>query len=60
MPEMQGVFVASGAGVSAGERIPAFENVHIHAFVAALLGIAPGSGAADAGPLGGVAKTFVR
>jgi predicted AlkP superfamily pyrophosphatase or phosphodiesterase len=51
MREMQGVFVASGAGVSAGERIPAFENVHIHAFVAALLDIAPASGAADAGPL---------
>jgi predicted AlkP superfamily pyrophosphatase or phosphodiesterase len=52
MHEMHGVFVASGAGVAAGGRIPAFENVHIHAFVAALLGMAPGSRAADAGPLG--------
>ncbi|HSK19524.1 MAG TPA: ectonucleotide pyrophosphatase/phosphodiesterase [Longimicrobiales bacterium] len=51
MREMQAIFIASGAGVRKGSRIPAFRNVHIHAFVAALLGISPGSGSAGPGPL---------
>ena len=51
MQEMQAVFIASGAGVRQGSRIPAFRNVHIHAFIAALLGIRPGRGSAGPGPL---------
>ncbi|HUP89387.1 MAG TPA: ectonucleotide pyrophosphatase/phosphodiesterase [Longimicrobiales bacterium] len=38
---MQGIFVAAGPRIRAGQRIPAFENVHIHPFIAQLLGIAP-------------------
>ena len=51
MQEMQAIFVASGAGVRKGSRIPAFRNVHIHAYVAALLGIRPGLRSAGPGPL---------
>jgi hypothetical protein len=49
--DMHGLFIASGAGVPSGEHIQPLPNVHIHAYVAALLGIAPGAGSADAGPL---------
>ncbi|MBR9991039.1 MAG: hypothetical protein KFH98_14850 [Gemmatimonadetes bacterium] len=34
-----------------GVRIAAFENVHVHAFVAELLAIGKGTGSANAGPL---------
>lgn len=51
LTDMHGLFVASGAGVMKGARISSFENVHIHAYVAALLGIEPGDGSADTGPL---------
>jgi hypothetical protein len=49
--DMHGLFIASGAGVVQGVRIGAFENVHVHAYVARLLGIRRGEGSADAGPL---------
>lgn len=51
MPEMHAPFVASGAGVAAGRRLPALPAVHVHAFVAALLGIEPGAGSESVGPL---------
>jgi predicted AlkP superfamily pyrophosphatase or phosphodiesterase len=51
MQDMQGIFIASGPGVRRGARMPAFENVHIHAFIAALLGIRRGGGSAGPGPL---------
>jgi len=47
---MGAVFVAAGPGVSAGGRmIPAFGNVHVYPFVAALLGLrpAPNDGSLD-------------
>lgn len=34
---MRGIFYAIGPNIKAGERIPAFENIHIYPFVAALL-----------------------
>ena len=58
MRAMHALFVASGAGVSDGVRLPAFENVHIHAFVAKLLGIERGSGSRDAGPLARALRGF--
>lgn len=41
---MHGIFLAAGPGVRAAGWIAAFENIHVHPFVAALLGIAPASG----------------
>ena len=37
LADMQGIFLAAGPGVRRGSRIPAFENVQVYAFVAALL-----------------------
>lgn len=41
---MHGIFIAAGPGVRPAGSVPAFENIHIHPFLAALLGIdaAPG------------------
>jgi hypothetical protein len=36
-PEMRGIFIASGPQVKRAGRIPAFENVHVFSFIAALL-----------------------
>lgn len=41
---MHGLFVAAGPNVARGERVPAFENVHVYPFVAALLGLRPAPG----------------
>jgi len=38
-PSMHGIFLAAGPRVRAGVRVPAFENVHIYPFLAALLGL---------------------
>jgi predicted AlkP superfamily pyrophosphatase or phosphodiesterase len=38
-PEMQGIFLATGPHVRRAGRIPAFENVHLYPFLAALLGL---------------------
>lgn len=43
-PGMGGIFVASGANVRSAGRVPAFLNVHVHPFLAALLGIEPARG----------------
>lgn len=37
IPDMQGIFVAAGPNVRGGGVIPAFENVNVYPFVAALL-----------------------
>ena len=37
---MHGIFLAAGAGIRPG-RLGAFENIHVHPFAAALLGIEP-------------------
>lgn len=51
--DMRGIFVAAGPHVRNAGRIPAFENVHIHPFLAALLGISPADGiSGDAAVLG--------
>lgn len=51
--DMRGIFVASGPHVRNAGRIPAFQNVHIHPFLAALLGISPADGiSGDAAVLG--------
>ena len=50
LPSMGTLFVAAGPGVSAtGLTIPAFSNVHVYPFVAALLGVrpAPNDGSLD-------------
>ena len=50
LPSMGTLFVAAGPGVSAtGLTIPAFSNVHVYPFVAALLGLrpAPNDGSLD-------------
>jgi predicted AlkP superfamily pyrophosphatase or phosphodiesterase len=44
LSSMQGIFLAMGPRVRANQRIRAFENVHIHPFVARLLGIQPAAG----------------
>ena len=42
LPSMGTLFVAAGPGVAAtGHTIPAFSNVHVYPFVAALLGVRP-------------------
>lgn len=38
-PGMAGIFLASGPNVRAAGRIPAFRSVHVHPFLAGLLGI---------------------
>ncbi len=43
-PGMGGIFVASGPNVRPVGRVPAFANVHVHPFLAALLGIEPARG----------------
>lgn len=37
LPDMLGIFLAAGPGIRRGTRIPAFENVQLYAFLAALL-----------------------
>lgn len=41
VPEMNGIFYASGPNIKTGATLPAFENVHIYPFIARLLGIQP-------------------
>jgi predicted AlkP superfamily pyrophosphatase or phosphodiesterase len=55
--DMRGIFVAAGPHVRAAGRIPAFRNVHVHPFLAALLGITPAAGiSGDAAVLGGYVR----
>jgi predicted AlkP superfamily pyrophosphatase or phosphodiesterase len=53
---MRGLFVASGPGLRAGLRVPAFANVHVYPLLCRLLGITPA--ATDADPA--VTAGFVR
>lgn len=41
---MRGIFLAAGPGVRAVGEVASFENVHVHPFAAALLGIDPAPG----------------
>jgi hypothetical protein len=38
---MYGVFFAAGPGIRPGTRVPAFENIDVYPFLAALLGLEP-------------------
>lgn len=40
-PEMQGIFLAMGPRIRRGERVPAFENVHVYPLIAEILGLDP-------------------
>lgn len=41
---MHGIFLAAGPGVRPGGELASFENIHVHPFAAALLGIDPAPG----------------
>ena len=41
---MHGIFLAAGPGIQRGVTLPAFENVHVHPFLARLLQIEPAAG----------------
>jgi len=46
-PAMHGIFIAAGPQIASAGLIPAFENVHVYSFLAALLGLErapPGDG----------------
>lgn len=40
-PSMHGIFLARGPAIMPGQRIPAFESVHIYPFLARLLSLVP-------------------
>lgn len=51
--DMQGIFIAAGPNVVRGGVLPAFSNVHVYPFLAALLGVEPAVGiSGDAAVLG--------
>jgi len=39
--EMSAIFLARGPGIAPGQRIPAFESVHVYPFLAHVLGLRP-------------------
>jgi predicted AlkP superfamily pyrophosphatase or phosphodiesterase len=41
VPDMKGIFYARGPNIKAGSKIPAFRNIHIYPFIAAILGLKP-------------------
>ena len=41
LPSMHGVFLVRGPGIAGGQRIPAFEAIHIYPFLAEILGLTP-------------------
>ena len=41
LPSMHGVFLVRGPGITGGQRIPAFEAIHIYPFLAEILGLTP-------------------
>lgn len=41
---MHGIFLAAGPGIRPGGELASFENIHVHPFAAALLGIEPAPG----------------
>ncbi|HSG07910.1 MAG TPA: ectonucleotide pyrophosphatase/phosphodiesterase [Longimicrobiales bacterium] len=44
IPEMGAIFLARGPGIEPGQRIEAFESVHVYPFLAHLLGLVPNPG----------------
>jgi len=55
--EMQGIFVAAGPRLKAGQRVPAFDNIHVYAFLCALLNVQP---AANDGNAAATAAFLIR
>jgi hypothetical protein len=41
IPSMYGIFLATGPGIRAGTRVPAFENIDVYPLLAELLGLEP-------------------
>ena len=41
VPEMAAIFLAMGPGIAPGQRIPAFEAIHVYPFLALVLGLTP-------------------
>lgn len=44
LPELQALFLAAGPGIRSGVSLPAFENIHVFAFVSRYFGVAPPPG----------------
>jgi len=44
IPDMQGIFIAAGAGVRPGATLGPVENVNVYPFIAHLLGLRPAAG----------------
>lgn len=55
-PEMGAIFYAKGPNIKAGVKIPAFDNIHVYPFVAAILGITPPKVDGDIKVLEGILK----
>lgn len=55
-PEMGAIFYAKGPNIKAGIKIPAFDNIHVYPFVAAILGITPPKVDGDIKVLEGILK----
>ncbi|MFY7909055.1 MAG: ectonucleotide pyrophosphatase/phosphodiesterase [Emticicia sp.] len=55
-PEMGAIFYAKGPNIKAGAKIPAFDNIHVYPFVAAILGITPPKVDGDIKVLEGILK----
>lgn len=55
-PEMGAIFYAKGPNIKAGVKIPAFDNIHVYPFVAAILGITPPKVDGDLKVLEGILK----
>lgn len=56
LKSMQGLFVATGPRLRAGEVVKPFENIHVYELMCALLGIAPARNDGDPG----VTRGFLR
>ena len=56
LKSMQGLFVAAGPRLRAGEVVKAFENIHVYELMCMLLGIAPARNDGDRG----VTRGFLR
>ncbi|WP_305951902.1 ectonucleotide pyrophosphatase/phosphodiesterase [Emticicia oligotrophica] len=55
-PEMGAIFYAKGPNIKSGVKIPAFDNIHVYPFVAAILGITPPKVDGDIKVLEGILK----
>ncbi len=55
-PEMGAIFYAKDSNIKSGVKIPAFDNIHVYPFVAAILGITPPKVDGDLKVLEGILK----